>query len=129
MDGYQHLNALGGGHDQAIAPGQAMAGGRQGEREEVPLLTDGGERIVSGSDDRTAKLWETGPGLEVFSLKEHTEMVWSVAFSPDGLRIVTGMAGADATAKVWHAPMTPSKAAREQKVNAGGPTPEPKSLP
>jgi WD40 repeat protein len=42
-------------------------------------------------------------------------MVWSVAFSPDGQRIVTGIAGANATAKVWYAPTTQQMTAREQE--------------
>jgi WD40 repeat protein len=33
--------------------------------------------------------------------------VWSVAFSPDGQRIATGIAGANATVKVWSAAPTP----------------------
>jgi WD40 repeat protein len=55
-------------------------------------------------------LWDAKTGYEVFALKGHTEMVWSVAFSPDGERIVTGIAGANATAKVWYAPTTLQKA-------------------
>ena len=62
-----------------------------------------GQRIVTGSDDRSAKVWNAGTGQEVLALKGHTAMVWSVAFSPDGERIVTGIAGANATAKVWSA--------------------------
>src|SRR6185437_859448 len=37
----------------------------------------------------------------IFTLDGHTGVVWGVAFSPDGTRIVTG--SADATAKVWDA--------------------------
>jgi WD40 repeat protein len=66
-----------------------------------------GQRILTGSDDRTAKLWEAGTGQEVLTLREHTEMVWSVAFSPDGQRVATGIAGANATVKVWSAVTMP----------------------
>jgi len=45
-----------------------------------------GQRIITGSDDWTAKLWNAETGLETFTLPKHTEMVWSVAFSPDGHR-------------------------------------------
>ena len=40
-------------------------------------------------------------GQEVPTLKGHTDFVSSVAFSPDGQRIVTG--SGDKTAKVWDA--------------------------
>jgi WD40 repeat protein len=42
-----------------------------------------------------------------------------VAFSPDGQRIVTGTAGANATAKVWYAPTTLPKADWEQEEQTG----------
>ena len=54
-------------------------------------------RIVSGSEDRTAKVWDAETGQELLSLKGHTSCVISVAFSPDGKRIVTG--SADKTVK------------------------------
>jgi len=62
-----------------------------------------GERIVTGSQDQTAKVSDAGTGRELLALKGHTATVRSVAFSPDGERIVTGIAGANATAKVWSA--------------------------
>ena len=60
-----------------------------------------GQRIVTGSDDRTAKVWEAASGRELLTLKGHSSEIWSVAFSPDGQRIVTG--SRDQTAKVWEA--------------------------
>jgi tetratricopeptide (TPR) repeat protein len=60
-----------------------------------------GQRIVTGSRDGTAKVWETASGTELFTLKGHTDTVFSVAFSPDGQRIVTG--SHDYTAKIWNA--------------------------
>ena len=60
-----------------------------------------GQRIVTGSEDRTAKVWETATGRELLTLKGHRGPIYSVAFSPDGQRIVTG--SADKTAKVWEA--------------------------
>jgi WD40 repeat protein len=58
-----------------------------------------GQRIVTGSWDQTAKVWDAQSGREMLTLKGHTDTVWSVGFSPDGRRIVTG--SLDHTAKVW----------------------------
>ena len=58
-------------------------------------------RIVTGSCDQTAKVWDAQTGTLLLELKGHTEPVMSVAFSPDGSRIIT--ASADRTAKVWDA--------------------------
>jgi WD40 repeat protein/serine/threonine protein kinase len=60
-----------------------------------------GQRIVTGSNDATAKVWEAASGRELLRLKGHTSWIRSVAFSPDGQRILTG--GGDQTAKVWEA--------------------------
>ncbi len=60
-----------------------------------------GKRILTGSDDKTAKVWDAEKGQELLSLKGHTNTVWSVAWSPDGKRIVTG--SGDKTAKIWDA--------------------------
>ncbi|NBO94043.1 MAG: hypothetical protein EBV06_17305, partial [Planctomycetia bacterium] len=60
-----------------------------------------GQRILTGSWDGTAKVWDALKGQEVLSLKGHTWPVTSVAWSPDGQRILTG--SYDNTAKVWDA--------------------------
>ena len=49
-----------------------------------------GSRIVTGSGDKTAKVWDAQSGAEVLTLKGHTGAVTSASFSPDGSRIVTG---------------------------------------
>lgn len=60
-----------------------------------------GKRIVSGSADLTAKVWDAETGREVLVLAGHTKAVNSLAWSPDGKRILTG--SDDMTAKVWDA--------------------------
>src|SRR5262249_48766716 len=49
-----------------------------------------GKRIVSGSEDRTLKVWDAQTGQETRTLEGHTGIVYSVAFSPDGKRIASG---------------------------------------
>ena len=61
-----------------------------------------GKRIVSGSWDETARVWDTNSGQPVGPpLTGHTGPVSSVAFSPDGKRIVSG--SFDKTVRVWDA--------------------------
>jgi hypothetical protein len=59
----------------------------------------------------SAKVWEAATGKELLTLKGHSRVIHSVAFCPDGQRIVTG--SWDGTAKVWEA-ATPAQVARWQ---------------
>ena len=54
---------------------------------------------MSGSGDNTLKVWDAQTGKETLTLKEHSRLVNSVSFSPDGKRIVSG--SWDDTVKVW----------------------------
>ena len=57
-----------------------------------------GNRILTGSQDSTACLWDLdGNLLQVF--KGHKHIISSVAFSPDGKEILTG--SMDRTARLW----------------------------
>ncbi|MFM7151090.1 MAG: WD40 repeat domain-containing serine/threonine protein kinase, partial [Gemmataceae bacterium] len=60
-----------------------------------------GTRVVTGSDDKTAKVWDARTGTELLTFKGHTGDVVSASFSADGTRVVTG--SLDKTAKVWDA--------------------------
>ncbi|KAG2339592.1 hypothetical protein BDR05DRAFT_938889 [Suillus weaverae] len=63
-----------------------------------------GTRIVSGSGDKSVRLWDAATGQPVGEpLRGHTGLVWSVSFSPDGTRIVTG--SEDKTVRLWDAAM------------------------
>ncbi len=57
-----------------------------------------GSRVLTGSDNRTAKLWQATNGalLQTF---QASGRVTSVAFSPDGSRVAAGTD--DNTAEVW----------------------------
>jgi WD40 repeat protein/tRNA A-37 threonylcarbamoyl transferase component Bud32 len=58
-----------------------------------------GSRIVTGSFDQTARVWDGRTGKTLLELKGHSSLVRSVAVSADGGRIVTG--SHDKTARVW----------------------------
>src|SRR5262249_26443127 len=60
-----------------------------------------GARVVTGSHDRTAKVWDARTGALLLDLKGHTANVATLAFSPDGSRVATG--SWDGTVKVWDA--------------------------
>src|SRR6266404_6166141 len=61
-----------------------------------------GHHIVSGSYDRTIRVWNATTGETVAGpFTGHTDRVWSVAFSPDGHHIVSG--STDGTIRVWNA--------------------------
>ncbi|WP_461256042.1 WD40 domain-containing protein [Treponema sp. R80B11-R83G3] len=60
-----------------------------------------GKTVVSGSDDKTVKLWDVGMGRELRTLSGHSLSVRSVAFSPDGKTVVSG--SVDNTVKLWDA--------------------------
>jgi WD40 repeat protein len=58
-----------------------------------------GSRIVTASDDNTARIWDAATATEIAVLRGHKGWVKSAAFSPDGSRVVT--ASRDRTARIW----------------------------
>ncbi|KAJ7745956.1 WD40-repeat-containing domain protein [Mycena olivaceomarginata] len=61
-----------------------------------------GQRIISGSGDKTVRIWDAAMGTVIGEpLQGHDDWVSSVAFSPDGQRIVSG--SGDKTVRIWDA--------------------------
>jgi WD40 repeat protein/serine/threonine protein kinase len=60
---------------------------------------DAGRWIASAGEDSTVKVWDSRTGKLLRSFRGHTDLVSSVAFSPDGRRLVSG--SRDSTVKLW----------------------------
>jgi WD40 repeat protein len=73
-----------------------------------------GTRVVTASEDGTARVWDATSGRELARLDGHVGPVASAAFNPNGNRVLT--AGADGTARIWHA------ASGDELVRLGGHT-------
>jgi WD40 repeat protein len=56
-------------------------------------------RLATASWDQTVRLWDATTGAQTKLYRGHTDEVKSVAFSPDGLRLVSG--AKDQTIMVW----------------------------
>jgi WD40 repeat protein len=60
-----------------------------------------GSRVVTASEDGTARLWDAKTGASLLTLKGHAKSVLAASFSSDGSRLVT--ASEDGTARLWDA--------------------------
>jgi WD40 repeat protein len=55
--------------------------------------------LASGSRDQTVRLWDTGTGAALSTLEGRSDIVKSVAFSPDGKVLASG--SWDQTVRLW----------------------------
>lgn len=58
-----------------------------------------GKLALSGSEDRTLRLWDVQTGQELRRFEGHRAAIGAVAFSPDGRRAVSG--SHDRTVRLW----------------------------
>ena len=63
-------------------------------------VTPDGRCAISGSSDKTLKVWDLESGAELRTLEGHSDWVNAVAVTPDGRRAISG--SADKTLRVWY---------------------------
>ncbi|HEV3084515.1 MAG TPA: serine/threonine-protein kinase [Gemmataceae bacterium] len=103
-------------NEPGMLDGAARRGKRFGKRPETPVgeirafrshdlpvtalaVSRDGQFALSGSSDKTLKLWEINSGRLVQTFPGHTDRVLSVALSPDGRQALSG--SADRTVRLW----------------------------
>ena len=75
---------------------------RHGDRVVSAQFSPDGQRLVTASWDKTARLWEARTGKAIGEPMGHAGWIKCAQFSPDGQRIVT--ASNDGTARLWDIP-------------------------
>jgi len=84
------------------------------------VFSPDGQRIVTASDDETARVWNASSGQLLVTLQGHTGSVFSAEFSADSQRIVT--ASDDKTARVLRVVTLPEIAEFVSPENSVHPT-------
>ena len=68
---------------------------------ESVVFAPDGATLITGGNDRTARLWNTATGAEIRRFEGHKRGVQSVAFAPNGATLLIG--SDDGTARLWDA--------------------------
>lgn len=68
---------------------------------EMVTFSHDGERVLTGSEDHTARIWDAKSGSLLKVLRGHTSRIAAAAFSADRQRAITG--SSDGTARIWNA--------------------------
>ena len=65
------------------------------------FMSADGTRVISGSTDKSIRIWDAASGKELSRLEGHTNVVMSVCMSTDGTRVISG--SYDKTVRIWDA--------------------------
>jgi dipeptidyl aminopeptidase/acylaminoacyl peptidase len=68
------------------------------------VFSPDGQRVLTASNDRTARIWDARTGQPVAVLQGHTASVSAAVFSPDGARVLT--TSDNGTARIWRVFLT-----------------------
>jgi RNA polymerase sigma factor (sigma-70 family) len=82
-----------------LKPGQEQQFGGHTRQVYRVVISADGHRALSGSQDRTVRLWDVDTGKELGCFSQHGDEILSVALSPDGQRAVS--TSADNTMRLW----------------------------
>lgn len=64
------------------------------------VFSANGQRLFTGSDDKTIKAWNLSAKQEIFTLRGHSGWIWAIANSSDNKMLASG--SADNTIKLWN---------------------------
>src|SRR5262249_58045589 len=81
-------------------------------------FTPDGAQIVTGSFDKTLKLWDAATTKPIRTFSGHTALVLTVAVSTEGSRIASG--SIDNSIKLWDVPVSSARASYEAHKPAAG---------
>lgn len=79
-------------------PALPLGGGDRGRVVALAFSPDG-QRLLTGSTDRSVRLWDVATGEPVGEPLMHSSATWAVGFSPDGQTILAG--GRDGRLRFW----------------------------
>jgi WD40 repeat protein len=63
------------------------------------VFSPDGNRVVTASEDGTARIWDARTGKSIHTLLGHANTVENAIFSPNGSRVLT--TSSDSTARIW----------------------------
>lgn len=79
--------------------GELQVLGYHGSAVDVVAVSTDGSRAVTGSSDRTLKVWDVNTGTELFTLAGHDDDIRALAVTQDGKQVYS--ASADGAVIVW----------------------------